>query len=120
MYRGTAALFAHLQILFDGAPKLLAGILNVIKGLSALLRFPPLIEGGEVRHIWHRPFNSVSAAENVGNALCVQLTLAAVIAGIGTFGMETAVGHLGGVNKPLKVTIKTIYPLYDLLHLTKY
>ena len=43
MYRGTAALFAHLQILFDGASKLLAGILNVIKGLSALLRFPPLI-----------------------------------------------------------------------------
>lgn len=96
MYRGTAALFAHLQIFLNGAPKLLTGILNIIESLSALLRFPALIESSEVRHIRHRPFNPVSAAEDIGNALCVQLTLAAVIAGIGALGMETAVGYLGG------------------------
>ena len=60
------------------------------------MRFPALIESSEVRHIRHRPFNSVSAAEDIGNALRVQLALAAVIAGIGAFGMETAVSHLGG------------------------
>ena len=96
MYRGTAALFAHLQIFLNGAPKLLTGILNIIESLSALLRFPALLESSEVRHIRHRPFNPVSAAEDIGNALCVQLTLAAVIAGIGALGMETAVGYLGG------------------------
>ena len=106
MYRGTAALFAHLQIFLNGAPKLLTGILNIIESLSALLRFPALIESSEVRHIRHRPFNPVSAAEDIGNALCVQLTLAAVIAGIGALGMETAVGYF---DRPGGIALRRVY-----------
>ena len=81
---------------FNGAAELLAHPLDLVQGAPPLLGVPALVQllqTGQVRRV---PLDAKLAAQDIGNALGVQVHLLMVIVWVGPLGVDAGVGHLSG------------------------
>ena len=94
--RRNAASLLGSDVPLNGTPKLLAHVLNLVQSISSVRSFPAVIQICQTGKVRGGTFYTIPPAEDVGNALSIQIDLLARVGRVYPLGVDAGVGYFCG------------------------